>query len=135
MALLARPWSWSSSNSNGASTRSRQRERRNKSLRIRTSLVFVYLCFSLLHVSILPLSLFVSYGLFLLLYFPRSFGLSLIATPAAVVQATSVSGLFRGLVMSCGREGVFTAGYMGLGPSVAKVPVEIRGWLKAFVGS
>lgn len=38
-----------------------------------------------------------------------------------------MTGLFRGLIMSCGREGVFTAGYMGLGPSVAKVECEMMG--------
>lgn len=50
----------------------------------------------------------------------QRFGMSLIATPTAVVEATGAMGLFRGLVTSCGREGVFTAGYMGLGPSLAQ---------------
>jgi len=39
--------------------------------------------------------------------------------------------------MSCGREGVFTAGYMGLGPSVAKVKCVMMGDLSTctFVAS
>ena len=32
--------------------------------------------------------------------------------------AGGFTGLFRGLVTSCGREGLFTAGYMGIGPSM-----------------
>ena len=34
------------------------------------------------------------------------------------------SGLFRGLAMSCGREGVFTAGMLGLGPTLKRTAVE-----------
>jgi hypothetical protein len=51
----------------------------------------------------------------------QRFGTSIVATPAMIVQQTGVSGLFRGLLTSCGREGLFTAGYMGLGPSVGRV--------------
>ena len=37
-----------------------------------------------------------------------------------VLSEFGVSGLFRGLVTSCGREGLFTAGYLGLGPVLSE---------------
>lgn len=46
----------------------------------------------------------------------QRFGTSLLGTPAKIITETGLSGIFRGLFMSCGREGLFTAGYLGLGP-------------------
>lgn len=43
-------------------------------------------------------------------------GGTLIATPGVIMSKNGPFGLFRGLLMSCGREGVFTAGYLGIGP-------------------
>lgn len=45
---------------------------------------------------------------------------SLISTPGMIVAESGVLGLFRGLLMSCGREGVFTAGMLGLGPAIKR---------------
>lgn len=52
----------------------------------------------------------------------QRFGTSLISTPAKVIKEASGSplGLFRGLPMTMGREGVFTAGMLGLGPSLKR---------------
>lgn len=47
-------------------------------------------------------------------------GQSLLATPAAIVRSTGTTGLFRGLTVSCGREAIFTAGYLGVGPAVKR---------------
>lgn len=57
----------------------------------------------------------------------QNFGTSLLATPAAVVERAGGSALFRGLAMSCGREGVFTAGMLGLGPTVKRYAKEVWG--------
>lgn len=55
----------------------------------------------------------------------QRYGTSLIATPAKIVsEAGSPLGLFRGLAMSCGREGIFTMGMLGLGPVVKRQLVE-----------
>jgi hypothetical protein len=51
----------------------------------------------------------------------QRFGTSLLATPAKVVAEAGVAGLFgRGLAMSCGREGIFTAGMLGMGPVIKR---------------
>lgn len=44
------------------------------------------------------------------------YGTSLGATPAKIITETGIMGMFRGLAMSCGREGLFAAGMLGLGP-------------------
>lgn len=55
----------------------------------------------------------------------QRFGTSLLGTPAKVVGEAGFSGLFgRGLLMSCGREGVFTAGMLGLGPTFKRIASE-----------
>jgi solute carrier family 25 (mitochondrial carnitine/acylcarnitine transporter), member 20/29 len=48
----------------------------------------------------------------------QRFGGSLFSTPGRIVSSFSGSSLFRGLAMSCGREGIFTAGYLGIGPAM-----------------
>eukprot|EP00941_MAST-03F_sp_MAST-3F-sp1_P002130 g2130.t1 len=50
----------------------------------------------------------------------QRFGGNVIATPAKLVKNFGSVGLTRGLVMSCGREGLFTAGYMGIGPAFSR---------------
>jgi hypothetical protein len=40
----------------------------------------------------------------------QRFGTSLGGTIAKIVAETGVLGMFRGLLMSCGREGLFSAG-------------------------
>lgn len=50
----------------------------------------------------------------------QRFGGTLIHTPARLVNTFGAPQLFRGLVTSCGREGLFTAGYMGIGPVFAE---------------
>jgi hypothetical protein len=60
------------------------------------------------------LSGFVCAPLELVMIQQQRFGTSLLATPVKVMAETgSPFGLFRGLWMSCGREGVFTAGMLG----------------------
>eukprot|EP00617_Octactis_speculum_P026714 CAMPEP_0185770968 /NCGR_PEP_ID=MMETSP1174-20130828/62352_1 /TAXON_ID=35687 /ORGANISM="Dictyocha speculum, Strain CCMP1381" /LENGTH=273 /DNA_ID=CAMNT_0028456635 /DNA_START=39 /DNA_END=860 /DNA_ORIENTATION=- len=54
----------------------------------------------------------------------QRFGTSLIATPAKIIGQSGVTGIFRGLAMSCGREGVFTAGMLGLGPTLKRMASE-----------
>lgn len=46
----------------------------------------------------------------------QRFGLSLGGTATKVVSDYGALALFRGLATSCGREGLFTAGYLGMGP-------------------
>ena len=43
-------------------------------------------------------------------------GYSLVKTPSMIISRTGVRGLMRGLIMSSGREGLFTVGYLGIGP-------------------
>ena len=59
----------------------------------------------------------------------QRFGTSLFATPSKVVAEAGVGSLFgRGLFMSCGREGVFTAGMLGLGPVMRRYASEKMGY-------
>jgi len=46
----------------------------------------------------------------------QRFGASLLGTAGKIVSDLGPLALFRGLSTSCGREGIFTAGYLGLGP-------------------
>lgn len=46
------------------------------------------------------------------------YGTSLIATPTKILAERGATGLFRGTVTSVGREGVFTLGYLGVGPAL-----------------
>jgi len=62
----------------------------------------------------------------------QRFGTSLLATPAKVVSEAGITGLFgRGLGMSCGREGVFTAGMLGLGPAIRRYATDTLGYSEA----
>lgn len=61
----------------------------------------------------------------------QRFGLSLLATPKAIIASTGVSGMMRGLVTSMGREGLFTAGYLGIGPVITRQLQENYGFANA----
>jgi len=50
-----------------------------------------------------------------------SSGAPLAGTIPAIVKETGAGGLFRGLITSVGREGVFTLGYLGLGPALTTI--------------
>ena len=55
-----------------------------------------------------------------------------------ILSTQGVYGLFRGLFTSCGREGLFTAGYLGLGPVFAeklKQRETLTGKVAEFVGA
>lgn len=61
----------------------------------------------------------------------QRFGTSLLATPSKVIAEAGVGALFgRGLAMSCSREGVFTAGMLGIGPALRRA-AEDRGFGEA----
>ena len=47
---------------------------------------------------------------------------SLPGTAARIASTYGVAGngLMRGLITSCGREGLFTAGYLGIGPTITQ---------------
>lgn len=47
-------------------------------------------------------------------------GTSLFATPAALAAEHGMFSLTRGLVASCAREGIYTAGYLGMAPVFGK---------------
>eukprot|EP00615_Pteridomonas_danica_P003032 CAMPEP_0114352950 /NCGR_PEP_ID=MMETSP0101-20121206/18315_1 /TAXON_ID=38822 ORGANISM="Pteridomonas danica, Strain PT" /NCGR_SAMPLE_ID=MMETSP0101 /ASSEMBLY_ACC=CAM_ASM_000211 /LENGTH=257 /DNA_ID=CAMNT_0001493577 /DNA_START=8 /DNA_END=781 /DNA_ORIENTATION=+ len=46
----------------------------------------------------------------------QRFGISLGGTGAKVLGELGMTGMLRGVMMTCGREGIFTAGYMGVAP-------------------
>jgi len=46
----------------------------------------------------------------------QRFGTSLVEAAGRIVSEYGAATLFRGLATSCGREGLFTAGYLGIGP-------------------
>ena len=48
----------------------------------------------------------------------QRFGGTLLGTPTRIANAAGGSTLFRGLLTSMGREGCFTAGYLGIGPAL-----------------
>lgn len=54
----------------------------------------------------------------------QRFGGTLLTTPARILGEVGFTGLFRGLIMSCGREGLFTAGYLGIGPVITRTLQE-----------
>ena len=55
----------------------------------------------------------------------QRYGTSLFSTPSKIIGDAGVGALFgRGLAMSCGREGVFTAGMLGLGPTLRRQAEE-----------
>jgi len=47
-------------------------------------------------------------------------GTAMLSAAANIVRERGVLTLFRGLETSCGREGLFTAGYLGMGPVFAE---------------
>jgi solute carrier family 25 carnitine/acylcarnitine transporter 20/29 len=61
----------------------------------------------------------------------QRFGTSLISTPMKIMGETGAAGLMRGLLMSCGREGLFTAGYLGIGPVINRTLMENHGLSEA----
>ena len=61
----------------------------------------------------------------------QRFAGSIFSTPGRLVSSFGFASLFRGLVTSCGREGMFTAGYMGIGPVVNRTVVEDYGYSPA----
>lgn len=69
----------------------------------------------------------------------QRFGGSVISTPKRLMQQQGFSALGRGIVTSCGREGMFCAGYLGLGPTFAgelnKRYPENNAGLNKFIGS
>lgn len=46
------------------------------------------------------------------------YGTSIFATPTKIIADTGILGMFRGSITAIGREGVFTLGYLGVGPAV-----------------
>jgi len=50
----------------------------------------------------------------------QRFGTGLVGAASRIVNEFGVLSLFRGLETSCGREGLFAAGYLGLGPVFAE---------------
>ena len=59
----------------------------------------------------------------------QRFAGTIINTPGRLVSNFGSASLFRGLISSCGREGMFTAGYMGIGPVPATQKVlKKHGW-------
>jgi hypothetical protein len=50
----------------------------------------------------------------------QRFGGSLLGTPVRIMSEAGALSIMRGLIPSCGREGLFTAGYVGVGPAFAK---------------
>jgi len=62
----------------------------------------------------------------------QNFGGTLRATPSLVIKEFGVSKLFsRGLLMSCGREGIYTMGMLGVGPTVKRYGKEGLGMEEA----
>lgn len=68
----------------------------------------------------------------------QRFGGSLTSTASRIVSEFGVSTLFRGLTTSCGREGLFCAGYLGVGPMFAQMLRErqvVDGSVADFAGA
>lgn len=51
-------------------------------------------------------------------------GGTLVNTARTIVSTGGSQLLFRGLLMTCGREGVFTAGYLGVAPALSRELAE-----------
>jgi hypothetical protein len=56
----------------------------------------------------------------LLMIQQQKFGGSLINTSKQIIRKYGFKNHFRGLITSCGREGIYTAGYLGLGPVITR---------------
>jgi len=64
----------------------------------------------------------------------QRFGGSIFSTPGRIASSAGVPTLLsRGLITSCGREGLFTAGYLGLGPVFAEKLSNSMGGMQAKV--
>ena len=50
----------------------------------------------------------------------QKLGSSLINTSKQIINKHGFKNHFRGLLTSCGREGIYTAGYLGLGPVITR---------------
>lgn len=50
----------------------------------------------------------------------QRFGGTILSTPGLLVKKFGATMLSRGLLTSMGREGMFTAGYMGIGPAITE---------------
>lgn len=50
----------------------------------------------------------------------QRFGGSVVSTPSRLINSHGITILSRGLITSCGREALFTAGYLGIGPSFSR---------------
>ena len=58
----------------------------------------------------------------------QRFGGSLIGTASNIVSERGPLGLYRGYVTSAGREAVFAAGYIGIGPALGMYLRDEHGW-------
>lgn len=50
----------------------------------------------------------------------QRYGLSILGTPTKLYSSFGAGGFLRGIGMSCGREGVYTGGYLGAAPVLTK---------------
>lgn len=57
----------------------------------------------------------------------QKFGTSLLRTPLELVNAHGLSVLGRAITVTCGRESVYTAGLLGLGPVIKRYSQESLG--------
>jgi len=57
----------------------------------------------------------------------QRFGGSLLGTPSRIMTGFGPMQMFRGLTTACGREGIFAAGYLGLGPALGSFFAESQG--------
>eukprot|EP01126_Amoeba_proteus_P013202 TRINITY_DN1555_c0_g1_i14.p1 TRINITY_DN1555_c0_g1~~TRINITY_DN1555_c0_g1_i14.p1 ORF type:complete len:216 (-),score=25.48 TRINITY_DN1555_c0_g1_i14:57-704(-) len=61
----------------------------------------------------------------------QRFGGTIYGTPMRLIESYGLSSLGRGLTTSCGREGLFTAGYLGCAPTVTRTLTEDYGLTNA----
>jgi len=64
----------------------------------------------------------------------QRFGTSLVSAAGRIISEYGAPTLFRGLSTSCGREGLFTAGYLGIGPVFGEKLQQNFGVSKAVSG-
>ena len=57
----------------------------------------------------------------------QRFGSSMAGAASRIIGERGVLDLWRGLITSCGREGIFTAGYLGMGPVFSQTLKESYG--------
>ena len=57
----------------------------------------------------------------------QRFGSSMAGAASRILGERGVLDLWRGLITSCGREGIFTAGYLGMGPAFSQTLKESYG--------